>query len=191
LLAWFVFRENFDRRIALGMVLIVAGGLLLAVQPQSIQGVSYGSILVVIACALWGLDNNLMRKASDADASLIACLKGWVAGCVNVALALALGLRMPPPHVLVEACVVGFAGYGASVALFVVGLRYLGTARTSAYFSVAPFFGAALAVPLHGEPLTAKLAVAGLLMAAGVWLHLTEVHTHEHDHEPMLHRHHT
>ena len=78
---------------------------------------------------------------------------------------------------------VGFLGYGVSLALFVVGLRQLGAARTGAYFSLAPFFGAALAIALHGEPVSTSLLLAGALMAVGVWLHLTERHLHEHSHE--------
>jgi hypothetical protein len=76
-----------------------------------------------------------------------------------------------------------------SLALFVVGLRHLGTARTGAYFSAAPFFGAVLAIPLLGESLTARLLIAAALMALGVWLHLTEHHEHQHQHEPLEHRH--
>lgn len=83
---------------------------------------------------------------------------------------------------------VGFLAYGVSLALFVVGLRHLGAARTGAYFSVAPFFGAVLALA-GGEPITAKLSVAGLLMGLGVGLHLTESHAHAHVHEPMEHEH--
>jgi hypothetical protein len=84
---------------------------------------------------------------------------------------------------------VGLFAYGVSLALFVVALRHLGTARTGAYFSVAPFFGAALAVPLLGEPVGPRLLVAGALMALGVWLHLTEHHGHEHTHAALEHDH--
>lgn len=84
--------------------------------------------------------------------------------------------------------VVGFLAYGVSLALFVVALRHLGTARTSAYFSIAPFFGAILAL-LMGEPVTMQILIAGALMGLGVWLHLTEQHEHEHIHEQMLHEH--
>jgi hypothetical protein len=85
--------------------------------------------------------------------------------------------------------VLGFAAYGISLALFVVGLRHLGTARTGAYFSVAPFFGAVLAVIGLGEPVTSGLLFAGGLMAVGVWLHLSEHHGHAHTHEPVEHEH--
>jgi hypothetical protein len=84
---------------------------------------------------------------------------------------------------------VGFLGYGVSLALFVLALRHLGTARTGAYFALAPFVGAVLALPLLGEPLTFRLVAAGLLMGLGLWLHLAERHEHEHDHEALEHDH--
>jgi drug/metabolite transporter (DMT)-like permease len=145
-------------------------------------------LLILGSCLAWGIDNNLTRKVSLNDATWITAIKGLVAGSVNLALALALGSGLPPIPVVAAALVVGFLSYGVSLALFVVGLRHLGTARTGAYFSVAPFVGATLALAL-GEPLTLRLVAAGLLMGMGVWLHLTERHSHAHRHEPMDHTH--
>jgi len=92
-------------------------------------------------------------------------------------------------RVLLGAAGVGFVVYGVSLVLFVVGLRHLGTARTAAYFSVAPFFGAALAVPLLGDAITPSLLFAALAMGVGVWLHLTERHDHAHQHGALTHSH--
>lgn len=189
LLAWLVFRENVDRRVALGMCAIVAGGLLLAWPGQMGWPGWQPALLVVAACFAWGVDNNLTRKVSLADASWIAMVKGLVAGATNLALAFALGASWPPLLVVLGAGLVGFASYGASLALFIVGLRELGTARTGAYFSVAPFFGALLAIALLGEPVTAALLAAGALMAIGVALHLSERHEHRHVHEAIEHTH--
>lgn len=191
LLAWFLFRENFDRRIALGMAAVVAGGLVLALalSPGSPAGVPLGSLLIAVACLCWALDNNLTRKVSGSDAVMIAALKGLIAGAVNLGLALSLGDSLPPGTTLAAVAAVGFLGYGLSLVLFVLALRDLGTARTGAYFSVAPFFGAAMAVALTGEAPTPQLIVAGLLMAAGVWLHVSETHAHRHAHERLEHSH--
>src|SRR5215472_2510918 len=131
LLAWFVFHENFDRRIALGMACLVAGA----------------------ATASWS------------------------------------GGSLPGPLAMLVGGLVGFVCYGLSLALFVVALRHLGTARTGAYFSTAPFIGAATAVIALQQPLTVQLVVAGTLMAVGVWLHLTERHAHAHTHRRMVHAH--
>jgi len=189
LLAWFLFKENFDRRIALGMAAIVGGGALLAWGPGQRTGASPGLLLVAAACFCWALDNNLTRKVSGADAVMVACLKGLVAGTVNISLALLLGSKLPTLPALGAAALVGFAGYGVSLVLFVLSLRHLGAARTSAYFSVAPFCGAALSLLLAGEPMTWRLVAAGILMAMGVWLHLTERHEHLHRHTAQEHSH--
>jgi drug/metabolite transporter (DMT)-like permease len=188
LLAWFAFRENFDRRIALGMVSIVAGAVILA-WPKTV-GLSglWPSLAVLGACFAWGVDNNLTRKVSLADATWVASTKGLVSGMINLVLAFSLGASLPSFPSLVGAMVMGFFAYGVSLALFVVGLRYLGAARTGAYYSIAPFFGAVFAV-FMGEAVTIPLLVSGGLMGLGVWLHLTELHEHEHIHEGMWHEH--
>lgn len=189
LLAWFVFRENVDRRIALGMAAIVAGALVLSWPGEARFGEAWPALAVLGACAAWAVDNNLTRKVSLNDATWIAAVKGLAAGSVNLLLAFALGDRLPAALPLAGALLLGLGAYGISLALFVIGLRHLGTARTGAYFSVAPFFGALIAVLAFGEPLSAPLLLAGALMAVGVWLHLTEHHEHRHHHDAMDHDH--
>lgn len=188
-IAWVVFRENVDRRVFLGMMAIVAGGVLLAWQEAPRSGTLMGPALIGGACLAWAVDNNLTRRVSGGDAATIACLKGLVAGSINMALAVGLGTHLPAPGALAAAGLVGFFGYGVSLVLFVVALRHLGTARTGAYFSVAPFFGAALALVLLGEQTTVFFWVASAFMGLGVWLHVSERHEHEHAHEPMEHTH--
>lgn len=188
LLAWFVFRENFDRRIALGMLAIVAGAVVLSVPGGVSLGTLWPALAVLGACLCWGIDNNLTRKVALNDATWLAAIKGGVAGPVNLALAFLLGAQLPAAGNIAAAMVVGFFAYGVSLVLFIVAMRHVGTARAGAYFSVAPFFGAALALAL-GEAITIPLVIAGLLMALGVWLHLTERHEHEHTHEALTHDH--
>jgi drug/metabolite transporter (DMT)-like permease len=189
LIAWVVFRENVDARIALGFAAIVAGGVVIS-WPGWLEWAGLRpALLVAGACLAWGIDNNLTRKVSLSDASWIAMVKGLVAGATNLALAFALGASWPAMPVVMAAALVGFASYGASLVLFVIGLRELGTARTGAYFSVAPFFGALLAIAMLGEPVTAALVASGALMAVGVALHLTERHEHTHAHVAMSHAH--
>lgn len=189
LLAWFVFKENFDRRIALGMLAIVLGAVTLS-WPDELQPASlWPSLAIVGACLCWALDNNLARKVSLADAAWLASIKGLAAGTVNLALSLLVGASLPALPTLAGAMGVGLLAYGISLVMFIVGLRHLGTARSGAYFSIAPFFGAALAILLLDEPMSARLLIAGALMAFGVWLHLTEDHGHEHVHDPDEHEH--
>jgi drug/metabolite transporter (DMT)-like permease len=189
LLAWIVFRENVDRRIALGMGAIVAGGALLAWQGRLEWGGLSGPLLVAAACLCWAIDNNLTQKVSASDPLQIAALKGATAGTVNLAIGLSFTGSLPGLPRTGAALVLGFFGYGLSLVLFVLALRSLGTARTGAYFSTAPFVGAILSVVLWREPVTATLLVAGGLMGLGVWLHLTERHLHDHAHETLSHAH--
>lgn len=190
-LAWVVFHENADRRIVVGMLFIVAGGLLLA-WPQrgaAAAGSVLGNLTVATACLCWALDNNLTRKVSASDAVFIAGTKGLVAGITNLSLALALGATLPTWPLIAESMGVGLAGYGVSLVLFVLALRGLGSARTGAYFSTAPFIGAAIAIVSFGDSTSTVFWLAAALMGAGVWLHLTERHEHMHTHEPLLHSH--
>jgi drug/metabolite transporter (DMT)-like permease len=190
-IAWVVFRENVDRRIFLGAMAILAGALLLSRPEAAGAGsrLNWGSVLIVLACVSWGIDNNLTRKLSAADPLQIALIKGLAAGAVNLALALAGGAPSPGLGTVAAAATVGYFGYGVSLVLFVLGLRHLGAARTGAYFSTAPFIGAALALPLFAETPTLALMGAALLMGIGVYLHLVEAHDHEHLHEPLEHEH--
>lgn len=189
LLAWFVFKENFDRRIFIGMMLIVGGGVLLAWEQRPPLGVPWGALAIIGACLCWGIDNNLTRKVSASDAVQIAGIKGLVAGVVNLSIAIALGLSTPAISTILVAGVVGLCGYGLSLVLFVLALRHLGTARTGAYFSAAPFVGAAVSLILLGDTPGTGFWLAGALMGAGIWLHITETHAHEHAHDTMEHAH--
>ena len=129
------------------------------------------------ACLAWAVDNNLTRKVALNDATWIASVKGLAAGSVNLMLALWAGSLPPTATIIASGLALGLAAYGISLVLVVIGLRHLGTARTGAYFSVAPFFGAVLAVTWLGEPLTTVLLVAGALMVLGLWLQRQDVHT--------------
>jgi drug/metabolite transporter (DMT)-like permease len=169
LMAWFIFHENFNRRVALGMICLVAGAIALAWSGTPTLRSFIGPIAIIGACIMWGLDNNLTRKVSLADPLQIVQLKGLFAGPVNVALGLWAGASLPEARDALLAGIVGFLGYGVSLALFVVALRHLGAARTGAYFSTAPFLGAVVAAFALGEPVTTQLLMAGGLMGLGVW----------------------
>ncbi|MCJ2055773.1 DMT family transporter [Methylobacterium sp. J-048] len=188
LIAWVVFRENVDRRLLLGAFAILAGAAALSWNGAGVH-LDVGAALITTACLAWGIDNNLTRKLSSADPVVTASIKGLAAGSVNVVLALLLGAAVPPVTVIGAAAVVGFLGVGVSLVLFMLALRHLGAARTGAYFSLAPFIGAVIAVLLLHEPVTMQVVLAGLLMGVGLWLHLAEWHEHEHTHEVMEHEH--
>ncbi len=189
-IAWMAFKENADHRIVLGMAAIVAGGIVLAWSGHATSVSDWiGPILVALACLCWAIDNNLTRKVSDSDALFIATVKGLIAGVVNTSIALSLGAQMPSLLTTLATMLVGLLGYGISLVLFVLALRGLGTARTGAYFSTAPFLGAAVAMLVFDESVSGPFWMAAVLMGIGVWLHFTERHQHVHTHEATDHLH--
>jgi drug/metabolite transporter (DMT)-like permease len=187
-LAWFAFREHYGSRVVVGMVLIVAACALLAWGGGALSA-GRGTALIALACLGWALDNNLTRRIAGSDALTIAMAKGLAGGAVNLALAATLAGPPPAAPAAIGAAAVGFLGYGVSLVLFVVALRALGTARASAYFATAPFFGVAIAFAVLSEPPDRAFWIALPLMALGLWLHLTERHAHPHTHEAVTHDH--
>ena len=187
-IAWVVFRENVDLRVGLGAAAILLGALILSWEGGP-TGLGGGALAIVAACLCWGIDNNLTRKLSSADPLQIAMVKGLVAGAVNVGLASLHGAPPPPPAGIAATALVGLLGYGVSLVCFVLALRHLGSARTGAYFSAAPFIGALLAILIFGDPITLRLLAAALLMGLGLYFHLVEHHEHEHRHGELLHEH--
>lgn len=189
-LAALIFHEAIDRRVWFAMILmIVAGGVLSGAGAAASLAV-VPTLGVILACALWGLDNNLTRAVSHRDALGIAALKCVVAGSTNAVIAWALGAHFAASApTLLAGLTLGALSYGLSLVLFVSALAHLGSARTAAHFGTAPFFGAALAVALLGEPVTVSLLAAIVLTALSTWLVLTERHLHVHMHEPIEHEH--
>jgi drug/metabolite transporter (DMT)-like permease len=171
------------------MAVILAGGVLLSWPGAGTLTLPVGALAVAGACLCWGIDNNLTQKVSAGDPVQVTAIKGTVAGSVNLAIALAMGARLPELASVTSSLVVGFLGYGCSLVLFVLALRHIGTARTGAYFSLAPFVGAGVSLLLFHETVGPSFLAAGALMGIGVWLHLTEQHEHEHFHEPLEHTH--
>jgi drug/metabolite transporter (DMT)-like permease len=188
LLAWLVFREQVDHQLFIGAVAIVAGATILSWQGE-IGKFSWGTIMIALACFSWAIDNNLTRKISTSDPYVLAAIKGVCAGSVNMALAIYAGANLPTFAKLAGAMSLGFVSYGLGLVLFIYALRHLGTARTSTYYGTAPFIGAFAATIFFGSPITPIIIAAGLLMAIGAWLHLTEHHEHDHTHIELDHNH--
>ena len=189
ILAWWVFKEHYDRRLVWGMAAIAAGGFVLSWGGRLELHFSVGTIAIVGACLAWAIDNNVTRKLAAGDPVQIAGIKGLVAGMVNLVIASGAGAALPSACIVLAAAVVGVLGYGVSLVLFILALRHIGTARTGAYFSLAPFVGATMAIFLLGDHITIRLLTAAALMGLGTWLHVTERHEHSHWHEPLEHEH--
>ena len=191
-IAWIVFRENVDRRLLAGAVAILAGAALLSYGGEGggRARLGLGSVWIAGACLCWGIDNNLTRRLSAADPVQAGDAQGASRrrrqrGAGAAARGAATG--SPPAG---DGCPGRLPRLrGSALVLYVLALRHLGAARTGAYFSLAPFVGAMLALVLLRDPISAILLAAGALMAIGLWLHLSEHHEHDHLHDEMEHEH--
>ncbi|MBX7149560.1 DMT family transporter [bacterium] len=189
LLAWFVFKEHFDRRIAWGMFFIILGGLAISWSGKPEWEELLGPLYIAAACLCWAIDNNLTRKISAQNPLHITLAKSVIAGLTNIGLAFLFGAKLVSGNQMVLAGLVGFFGYGLSLICFVMALRHIGTSRTGAYFSIAPFVGSGISLLVFLQMPSLQFLLSGLLMGVGVWLHLTERHDHEHEHEELEHAH--
>ncbi len=186
-IAWLVVREHASRRTVAGMGCIALGAIALAWRGSPTA--SLGALAVVGAATCWGIDNNLARRIASSNAIAVSGIKGIVAATVAIAFAVVLHDTRPTVAAFGLGALLGLVGYGCSLILYMRALRVLGTARTGAYFATAPFAGALLALAFERAPFGARLALAGALMAVGVWLHATERHEHEHVHPAEEHEH--
>ncbi len=187
--AWLVVKEHADRRIVIAMMIIVAGGMLLSINPSGGFAITAGALAIVGACACWGVDNVATRPLGLRDPRQVGAVKGVFAGAANLGIGLAAGGHLPRPSIIAGAVVLGFFGYGLSLVLYIKALRVLGIARTGAYYAAAPFFGAGIALVWLREPVGRMFVPAVGLMAIGLAIHLTERHRHEHVHVALAHAH--
>lgn len=191
LIAWSIFKEHFEKKIVYGMILIILGCLTLSLNSAVTSGADtpLGFFLICLACLSWGIDNNVTRNISHLDPLLIASFKGLIAGSSNLVLGYGIGERLILNFEVLQIGVVGFLGIGVSLVAFIVSLGSIGTARTGAIFSTAPFIGSILSILFLNEAVTLPLTLALFLMAGGVWFHLSEDHDHEHSHKDLAHSH--
>lgn len=189
LVARVVFGEAVASRIWAAAVFVTAASLCLTLEHGIHLSLARGPALIALGTTLWAFDSNWSRLLAARDPVSVSCAKGLAAGAFNTLLALAMGATFPDAARTCLALGLGFASYGASLVLYMRGLRDLGTARTAALFGLAPFIGALLSLLLLQEPLSLRLLVAGLLMAVGSILVLGEQHGHLHEHDLLEHEH--
>jgi len=144
---------------------------------------------VLLACVLWGVDNNCTRNISAKDPLTIVAWKGLVAGTFSLLLGLLLGQRLPSLTSILSILLLGFISYGLSTMLFIYSMRGLGAARTSALYGTAPLAGVLLSFIIFSDPLTLLFLIAAIFMAAGALLLANEEHAHFHIHMPVVHEH--
>jgi drug/metabolite transporter (DMT)-like permease len=189
-LAWRWYGEVLDGRVKTAVALLLAGGALLVLdQGLSGQVQLLGLLAVAVATVAWGVDNTLSRGVADRDPGQVVLVKAALGAGVTTALALAWGEALPPLRAALALLAVGATGYGLSLRFYLLAQRQFGAARTGSVFAFAPFIGALGAFALGERSASALLLLGGLLMAAGVVVHLLENHAHAHDHEALEHEH--
>jgi len=192
LIAWIAFKEAVGVRAWMAILAITLAGILLSTdfaKGVAEWGFSPGALGVILACGLWGLDNNLTRNISGKDPLAIVAWKGLLAGAFSLFLGIFLGNRFPAPWLLLAILLIGAACYGLSTLLFVQAMRGLGAARTSALYGIAPLAGVILSIIIFREPASFLLGIAVFLMLGGTFLLVGEKHTHFHTHTVLVHDH--
>lgn len=189
-LAWRLYGETMDRRVWAAMLLLLAGGVLLILDQGLASGGAWVGLLAVLAAtAAWGTDNTLSRTLAERDPGQVVLAKAALGTAATTALAALAGEPLPTLGTAAGLVAIGATGYGLSLRFYLLAQRAFGAARTGSVFAFAPFIGAALAFALGDRSAGLGMAVGGLLMLAGVALHLAESHEHAHEHEALEHEH--
>ena len=189
-LAWRLYGESMDKRVASAMLLLLAGGIAL-VAEQGLAGNTQllGLLAVLVATAAWGLDNTLSRGVAERDPAQVVIVKSALGASASAVLALLFGESLPPLTAALALFTVGAIGYGLSLRFYLLAQRAFGAARTGSVFAFAPFIGAMGAFAFGDRSMGWIMLIAGVLMLAGVALHLMESHSHPHTHEVLEHEH--
>ena len=171
LIALAVFREAISKKLWVGIALVTLSSMILSVEDASSFSFSSGSLLVLLACVCWGFENNCTRMLSSKNPLEIVVIKGLCSGGVSLGIALVLGERLTAADVpaVLGALALGLVAYGLSIFFYIYAQRGLGAARTSAYYAVAPFIGAALSMLLCAERPGVSFFIALAVMAAGTY----------------------
>ena len=170
IIALSVFKEKISKRLWLAIGMITLSSVILSFEGVSSFRFSVGSLSVLLACICWGFENNCTRTMSQSDPLEIVVLKGFGSGLGSLVIALVAGERIPALHFILVTLLLGFVAYGLSIFFYVRAQRKLGAAKTSAYYAVAPFIGAALSLLIFWELPSPSFWVALLIMGVGTYL---------------------
>ena len=151
LIALLIFKEKISRRLWLAIGLIVLSSALLTVEDAGSLKFSVGSVFVLLASCCWGLENNCTRMLSQSDPQEIVIVKGLGSGAGALLVAMLTGESFPAWGYVPFALLLGFVAYGLSIYFYVYAQRYLGAARTSAYYAIAPFIGVLMSLAIFRE----------------------------------------
>jgi drug/metabolite transporter (DMT)-like permease len=189
-LSFLIYREHVSRRVGLAIALLTLGGALLVFDRADSGAAQVLGLLAVMAATLaWGVDNSLSRALADLDPGKVILGKASVGAFCSLLIAAGTGQMAVPLVAGVGLFLIGAFGYGLSLRFYLLAQREFGAARTGSMFAAAPFIGAAIAFGLGEREFSGWLVGGAALMLAGVMLHITEQHEHEHAHEMLTHEH--
>src|SRR5258706_2781439 len=189
LIALLFFKEAIGRRAWTAIIVITLASVFLSTDFKSGFSLSLGALGIILACVLWGADNNFTRNISGKDPLAIVAWKGLVAGTFSFFLAWFLGNPFPAVKTILGTLILGFVSYGLSTMLFIRSMRGLGAARTSALYGTAPLAGVLLSIVIFGEFPSFLFVIAAVLMIGGALLLINEQHEHSHVHTALFHEH--
>ena len=169
LIALFVFKEKISGRLWIAISLVTVSSLILSFQNASSLSFSFGSLFVVLSCICWGAENNCTKMLSNKKPSQIVVIKGLFSGTGSFIIALTIGEHCPSFFHGLMALSLGFVAYGLSISFYIYAQRYLGAAKTSAYYALAPFIGAFLSLFIFREKPSPLFLIALIIMAAGTY----------------------
>lgn len=196
-----VYHEVISRRLWIAIALVAAASAILSFEGADAFAFNEGSLCVLGACVCWGFENNCTKMLSNKSSQEIVIIKGCFSGLGSLGIALALGERIPALRWFLAAMALGFVAYGLSINFYIMAQKELGAAKTSAYYSVAPFLGVAFSLLLIGERPQAQFYLALAVMAAATVLMAMDTvrlqhshahahtHTHMHSHGTLCHSH--
>jgi len=189
LIALLIFKEFISKRLWGAISLITLSSIIISIKDISSFSFSFGSILVLLGCICWGFENNCTRKLSIKDPLEIVVIKGFGSGVGCLLIALALGEQTNNIPYILAALLLGFFAFGLSIFFYIYAQRYLGAARTSAYYAIAPFIGVGLSLLIFSEIPTFSFVIALVIMIIGTYFVSTEYHNHRHSHYLITHEH--
>jgi drug/metabolite transporter (DMT)-like permease len=189
-LAWRLYGESLDRRVASAMLLLLLGGWVLVLDQGRMGQASWlGLLAVLLATTAWGVDNTLSRALAERDPAQVVLAKSAVGALASSGLAWLVGEPLPGLLAATGLLLIGATAYGLSLRLYLLAQRAFGAARTGSVFAFAPFIGALVAIALGDRAWGLGMMLGSALMLAGVLLHLAENHEHEHEHSDLAHEH--
>ncbi|MCD8037024.1 MAG: DMT family transporter [Clostridiales bacterium] len=200
IIALVFFKEAISKKLWTAILLVTAASVILGFEGSDSFVFNKGSLLVLCACACWGIENNCTKSISDKSSEKIVLIKGVFSGLGSVIVALAIGESFPAAFYMLAAMVLGFVAYGLSINFYIMAQKDLGAAKTSAFYSVAPFLGVGFSFVILGERPGIQFYISLIIMVVSTVIMVKEtlgneklysgyVHTHQHRHGDVVHTH--